>query len=164
MSNRLKMLDKDGIINVLNNNKKVKNNGCWEWQKSKNRKGYGTISIQGKSYPVHRLSLWLYGNFDLNSEYLVCHHCDNPSCFNPEHLFSGTQQDNCDDKFKKGRNRNLFGEDHAMAKLNNSQVTKIRKRRKYETCTAIAKSFNISVSHVSKICKGEAWNHLLIHS
>ena len=33
----------------------------------------------------------------------VCHHCDNPPCVNPSHLFLDTQQGNLDDAKRKGR-------------------------------------------------------------
>jgi hypothetical protein len=36
----------------------------------------------------------------------VLHHCDNPLCFNTEHLFLGTQRDNVVDMMQKGRHRN----------------------------------------------------------
>jgi hypothetical protein len=31
------------------------------------------------------------------------HHCDNPPCVNPDHLFPGTDMDNYQDSIKKGR-------------------------------------------------------------
>jgi hypothetical protein len=42
-----------------------------------------------------------YGPFDYSLH--ILHRCDNPKCVNPEHLFLGTNQDNIDDKVKKGR-------------------------------------------------------------
>lgn len=42
-------------------------------------------------------------NSFIDDALLVLHHCDNPPCVRPEHLFQGTPQDNMDDKVTKGR-------------------------------------------------------------
>lgn len=82
----------------------IKNNetGCWVWSKNKNIKGYGLVNYQRKYWYVHRLSYTLWKDI-IPEGMLVQHICDNPSCFNPEHLELGTHQTNRNDSQQKGR-------------------------------------------------------------
>lgn len=77
-------------------------NDCWEWIGAKINKGYGRIKINKKGVLAHRFSYELY-NKSIDSNLMICHKCDNPSCVNPNHLFQGTRSDNMKDAFKKGR-------------------------------------------------------------
>ena len=75
---------------------------CWIWRGSNRGKGYGNIWANRLSKVATRVSWELFKGVIPNG-LLVCHTCDNPPCVNPDHLFLGTQQDNMNDKVKKGR-------------------------------------------------------------
>lgn len=82
------------------------NSQCWEWKYSKRGPGYGTLKHGGTRYQVHRLSAMIFLNFDINSKLFICHSCDNPSCYNPEHLFIGDPKSNTQDMHNKRRHPN----------------------------------------------------------
>ena len=77
------------------------NGWCWEWIGFRDRKGYGHINIAGANTLVHRAMADIVGLPGTAPQ--VCHHCDNPACFNPAHLFRGTNGDNVRDCVSKGR-------------------------------------------------------------
>ena len=75
---------------------------CWIWTGARDLDGYGLIKISKKMARLHRFIYEsLYGELPKNIQ--VCHKCDNPSCFRPSHLFSGTAAENQHDKKRKGR-------------------------------------------------------------
>ena len=96
-------MTKEEIKNFLISNRIIVN-GCWilSTQKSKNYHYYVNIG-------VHRLSALVFLGFKPESGLQVLHKCDNPPCWNPDHLFIGTQSDNRMDSIAKGRSPRLFG-------------------------------------------------------
>ena len=134
--------------------------GCWLWTGGKNKKGYGQFKYKMKSYIAHRLSYELHVG-TLTPGMLVCHSCDTPPCVNPSHLFLGTNQDNTDDKFKKGRNRHANGMDNGNRKLTDDNVVEIKSLLKGgESYAAIGRLFGVRGENISFIAKGKTWSHI----
>lgn len=79
--------------------------GCWEFTGPKRKGGYGALSsggTEGRQLLAHRAA-WTLTNGPIPDGLFVLHHCDNPPCCNPDHLFLGTLKDNTADARAKGR-------------------------------------------------------------
>lgn len=76
---------------------------CWIWPGPVvNDGGYGLIYAQDTPFVVYRLSFeWFKGVIPRG--FVVMHECDKPRCWNPGHLFLGTQKENVQDMIRKGR-------------------------------------------------------------
>jgi hypothetical protein len=137
-----------------------KTDSCWLWQAGKDQKGYGVFTYQGRTLGAHRFSAQIAG---LNPQGLmVCHHCDEPSCVRPDHLFLGSARDNNQDKIRKGRH--IYGQRHPLAKLSADQVREIRQRLEQYVPRSrpsllgqLAREYSVDVSTIKGIRRGEKW-------
>lgn len=141
---------------LILNNIKVDENGCWIWQRPLAGYGYGGIHVNGKHCKPHRISYEVFrGKFD--QKMLVCHICDVRSCVNPHHLFIGTEKDNAIDA--KNKNRTTRGEKHGCSKLKLKQVLKII--NDYSSGVKVkdmAKTYSVAESTIHRILNGKKWN------
>lgn len=141
----------------------IDGNGCWIWQKSKMRNGYGRFAIGGgKVTGAHRASYQAFtGGIPAGLD--VCHKCDVRDCVNPDHLFAGTRSENIKDAFQKGRMspNKCRGAVHHAAKLTEADIPVVIGRRKSgETKSAIARHFGVTPRVITLIERGETWKHV----
>ena len=127
-------------------------NGCWIWQGTKDKGGYGKICHEAKHMRAHRVSYQLHVG-ELTADMFVCHSCDNPSCVNPKHLFLGTHKDNMIDMVRKDRS--------PRQKLTASAVLKIRQLlTEGYGAEDLAVMFGVHVYTIRRIRNGRRWGHL----
>ncbi len=133
---------------------------CWNWKDSLNFLGYGSYRPGGScvaQWRAHRIA-WVIYRGPIPDGMLVCHHCDNPACVNPNHLFLGTPKDNMTDKMKKGRANFCVGEKCGSSKLTETQVIKIRESSL--GCISLGKIYGVARETIRKIKTRETWSHI----
>ena len=135
--------------------------GCWEWT-GVNCFGYGLIPYKGKMVRTHRAAAFLWLGIPLGSRKLICHKCDNPPCFNPDHLFAGTHADNMRDMVLKGRSKPRKGVENGNSRLTEDDVRAIRRKRIAGVQNKeLRQEYGLTRDAVIRICNGRRWPHLL---
>lgn len=138
---------------------------CWEWTAGTSGNGYGvtrSLTEDGKQEYAHRVS-WQLHFGPIPDDRIVCHHCDNPPCVNPKHLYLGTISDNAIDMTARGRRYNCGkhtrGECSNAGKLTTSQVLEIRQGADTGefTITQLAAKYGVSATTIKNIKYRHAW-------
>lgn len=140
---------------------------CWIFTGDKDRYGYGQFQWMGRPGRAHRAAYYLtHGHIPKGM--CVCHHCDNPACVRPEHLFLGTVADNNTDKKHKGRSRwggvlptPRYGRQNPAAKLLDADIRYIRQAASQGvTSYVLAARFGVTDSNIRYILRGKTWRHV----
>src|SRR5262245_33564771 len=118
---------------------------CWPWKRSRDTGGYGQLWENGRLRRAHQVAFeWVNGPCTNNT----LHHCDNPPCCNPVHLYDGSLKQNSQDRERRGRGRpgRLNGNDHGRAILRDVDVLEVRTRMLSDA--KYAKKFGVSKSTI----------------
>lgn len=150
---------------------------CWVWTAYCDKKGYGAFCVgRSKMDRSHRVSWTMhFGEIPADTP-CVLHHCDNPACVNPSHLFVGTNSDNNADMMAKGRGVFVRGDAHGFRKhpethshgsahhralLIEEDIPEVRRRRREgETLRSIGRRFGVHECTIVDVIKGRTWKHV----
>lgn len=153
---------------------------CWLWRLARDEYGYGRVRYHQREWHAHRLA-WALVHGDPGTN-CVCHHCDNPPCCNPAHLFRGTHTDNMQDSTRKGRHpRNatsylpegaahhfnaqpetrLCGERNGQHVLTEDEVRAVLQRYVAgESAYRLAEAYGVVKGTIQFIVSGQTWQHV----
>jgi hypothetical protein len=127
--------------------------GCWEWAGYTDSYGYGQLQT-GLKEPAHRVS-WEINVGPIPEGLQVLHHCDNPPCVRPDHLFLGTQSDNIKDMWAKGR-----GQSGAI--LTVADVRAIRQGAALgQQMPEMAQTYGVSTTAIRDVVTGRRWGSVV---
>lgn len=128
---------------------------CINFKGRIDKHGYGRIF--GNNRFAHRIAFHLATGIDPDMG-LVCHHCDNRACINPEHLYLGTHQTNMDDKVSRDRCSRLKGEVNPAATMTNELAQAVIEE--VGTYREVARKFGILPNTVRSVKLGITWKDL----
>ena len=142
---------------------------CWVWTGATARRGYGAFAPRkGKLMVASRFSWEMHKAEQIPDGLWVLHHCDNPPCVNPKHLYLGTRQENMDDMVRRRRHWAHRGElitqgvKNGRAKLTDRDIVEIREIYALGNVSQpeLGRRYGVVHASIGNIVRRDSWRHV----
>lgn len=131
----------------------IDGNGCFVVINKKPSRGYIRFVLNGDHCYLHRASKFIFGR----DKILACHRCDNRLCFNPDHIFLGTQKQNMMDCLSKNR-FSQKGSSHTLSKLKDSDIIDIRNSSL--SLSILGNLYGVTKQTIYAVKQNKTWRHI----
>jgi hypothetical protein len=132
---------------------------CWPWQGARWKTGYGRISVNRKDFTTSRLIWEVWNQRIMPADLDAAHHCNNPPCNNPHHIYAGTPSQNAQDAVRSGRW--YHGPTPGNPKLTKGDIPDIfRFVAAGMRVTDIAAMKHVTGECIYAVLRGQTWKHV----
>lgn len=119
----------------------------------RNNKGYGRRWYKGKKEYMHRIAfLERHGRWPVECRHL----CDNPPCFNADHLEDGSHSENLRDCVIRGRHNRAILDEHDVV-----SIIRLHATGTY-SYAALARAYGVSETCVRYAVKRKTWKWIQV--
>lgn len=137
------------------------NAGCWEINLAESIKGYKLFSVNRSSQRAHRFMYMIHHQEENIDGKIIRHSCNHPWCCCPDHLSSGSHQDNRNDCVSD--DRQAKGENNGSSVLTEEKVIEILDgilKFKFKSITEISSLYLVGITAIVNILHGKTWTYI----
>lgn len=138
------------------------------WRGSRGRAGRAVFWLDGRQAIASHIALLLDGRTRPGPQYMACHHCDEPACVRPDHLYWGLHADNMRDRMERGRtargdrmpHQRIHGSAHPRARVTEDDVVAIRAAYRPRLGGELMRRYGLSQAALWRIVNRRSWRHV----